>query len=145
MDYIHNEKKEERIKALQALQRAKELEAEKIKKGYEYEKYGKIMRLQKKYTTVRKEYLKNKSLNGYYKCQGCGKLVKNIDVHHIIKRSHSSYFYSDPRNFVLLCRECHIKCEDTIEQQKQLNNYYEMLEVKETLTEEYNNLPYYLK
>jgi 5-methylcytosine-specific restriction enzyme A len=44
-----------------------------------------------------------------YTCQfpGCGKRYKNIDAHHIAKRSQRPDLRLDPNNLICLCREHH--------------------------------------
>ena len=49
-------------------------------------------------------------------CMICGKQEKNIwgglEVHHIVARSLAPSLKLEPANFLLLCRICHMRCEN---------------------------------
>ena len=100
--------------------------------------------LNKEYEKAKAEYLACIIHdNGTYTCKGCNHEFQTIEIHHMIKRSRSLYYYADPLNFMELCPGCHHKAEGTIEQQKQLICYELMKVVKELLLNKYYRLKPY--
>ena len=78
--------------------------------------------------------------DGSYTCKGCDCDFFTIEIHHIIKRSQSLYYFADKRNFIHLCRNCHRLAEGTKENQIKLNCYQEMKKKKRILIDIYNRL-----
>ena len=100
--------------------------------------------LNKLYEKAKAEYLAFIiHANGTYTCRGCNHEFQTIEIHHIIKRSRSLYYYADPFNFMELCSGCHHKAEGTIEQQKQLICYELMKSYTELLLNKYYSLKPY--
>ena len=96
--------------------------------------------LNRLYERNKAEHLAEIIQGGLYFCKGCGMLEDKIEIHHIIKRSQSKYYYADNRNFIELCRFCHVLAEGEIEQQIKLICYDEMELIREFLLDEYRNL-----
>lgn len=76
------------------------------------------------------------------KCFFCGETKKRLDLVHIIRRSYSLELYSDPRNLILGCRECHRIFDDGSSEQIDTLNQDQLKEVMirmKALDEQYFN------
>jgi len=56
----------------------------------------------------RRRYLAGKQTNeGLFRCDRCGRLTREIELHHLFKRSIAPHLVFDDRNIQMLCYACH--------------------------------------